>query len=132
MILDTSFVFDLLARDPDAFDKGSELHEQGETQYLPVPVIAEAWYGVVSSDNDGEDRLVDNLTFMYPVVEIDRQIAKAAARLRATAVEREPGKADDIDTNDLYIAGVADVHRDAVLTANERHFRLLDVPVETY
>jgi hypothetical protein len=42
VIIDSSYLFDLMANDPDAFAKGMELVEQEEMQWAPSPVVAEA------------------------------------------------------------------------------------------
>ena len=52
MILDSSYLFDLMANDSDAFDRGTELVKQGEMQWLPTPVVAEAYYGVATSRSE--------------------------------------------------------------------------------
>ena len=52
MILDSTYVFDLMTSDPDAFEKGVEVVERGELQWLPVPVLAEAFYGVATKRSD--------------------------------------------------------------------------------
>lgn len=39
MIIDSSYLFDLMAEDPNAFSKGDELVEKGEMQWLPIPVM---------------------------------------------------------------------------------------------
>jgi hypothetical protein len=49
VILDSSYLFDLMASDPDAFAKGTELVDRGEMQWLPTPVVAEAYYGVATA-----------------------------------------------------------------------------------
>ncbi|GAA1337770.1 hypothetical protein GCM10009647_080410 [Streptomyces sanglieri] len=43
MIIDSSYLFDLIAEDPDAFSKGTELVKNGKMQWLPTPVVAETY-----------------------------------------------------------------------------------------
>jgi len=45
MILDSSFVIDLLADDPDAFQNGVEMVDRGEMRWLPTPVLAAIFCG---------------------------------------------------------------------------------------
>ncbi|SDF34464.1 PIN domain-containing protein [Halorientalis regularis] len=52
MILDSSYLFDLLTSDPDAFAKATKLVERGEMQWLPTPVVAETYYGVATARRD--------------------------------------------------------------------------------
>ena len=49
MILDSTYVFDLMAEDRNAFEKGVEVVERDELPWLPTPVVAEAYYGAAST-----------------------------------------------------------------------------------
>jgi len=60
MILNSSYLFDLMAADPDAFAKGMELVENGEMQWLPTPVVAETCYGVATARSDTTEQDVRN------------------------------------------------------------------------
>lgn len=131
MILDSSYLFDLMASDPAAFAKGTELVEQGEMQWLPTPVIAEAYYGVATVRSETTEQEVRNRLLGYPRVDVDEEVARVAGRLLAEADDREGGDAG-VGANDAYIAAMAQVLDDAVLTDNVDDFEALDVPVETY
>ncbi|MFB6087863.1 MAG: PIN domain-containing protein [Haloarculaceae archaeon] len=131
MILDSSYVFDLMASDPDAFEKGTELVERGEMQWLPTPVVAEVYYGVGTAASDTTEQEVHNRLLGYPRVDVDEEIARTAGELLAAADDRQGGNAG-VGSNDAYIAAMADVLDDAVLTANVADFDALAVAVETY
>lgn len=131
MIIDSSYLFDLMAEDPDAFAKGAELVEDGEMQWLPTPVVAEAYYGVATARSDTTEQAVRNRILGYPRVDVDEEIARTAGNLLAAADDRVGGEIS-VGPNDAYIAAMADVLEDAVLTANVDDFEVLDVPVETY
>ncbi|MFC6977046.1 PIN domain-containing protein [Halomicroarcula sp. GCM10025709] len=131
MIIDSSFLFDLMAEDPAAFSKGSELVDRGELQWLPVPVVAEAYYGVAAAQSDTTEAELRNHLLGYPRLDIDEEIARTAGELLANADEAEGGDAG-VGANDAYIAAMADVLDDAVLTDNVDDFEALGVPVETY
>lgn len=131
MILDSSYLFDLMADDPDAFEKGAELVERGEMQWLPTPVVAEAYYGVATSRSDATEREVRNRLLGYPRIEVDEEVARTAGALLANA-DDEAGADAGVEANDAYIAAMAEVLDDAVLTANVEDFERLGVPVETY
>lgn len=131
MIIDSSYLFDLMAEDPDAFSKGAELVENGEMQWLPTPVAAEAYYGVATARSDTTEQEVRNRLLGYPRIEINEEIARTAGKLLAEADDRVGGNAG-VGPNDGYIAAMADVFDDAVLTDNVADFEALGVPVETY
>lgn len=131
MILDSSYLFDLLADDPDAFSKGVELVDRGEVQRLPTPVIAETHYGVATARSTTTGREVRNRLLGYPRVEVDEAVARTAGELLAAADDAAGGNAG-VGPNDAYVAAMADLGDDAVLTANVDDFETLGVPVETY
>ena len=120
-----------MAEDTDAFTKGTELVEEGEMQWLPTPVVAEAYYGVATARSDTTEQELRNRLLGYPRVDVDEEIARTAGELLAKADDRVGGDAG-VGPNDAYIAAMAEVLDDAVLTANVEDFKVLDVPVETY
>jgi predicted nucleic acid-binding protein len=81
MIIDSSYLFDLMAKDPDAFSKGAELVEDGEMQWLPTPVVAEAYYGVFTARSNTTEKAVRNHILGYPRIDIDEEIARKAGKL---------------------------------------------------
>ncbi|TQQ83704.1 PIN domain-containing protein [Halonotius terrestris] len=131
MIIDSSYLFDLMAGDDDAFSKGVELVERGEMQWLPTPVVAEAYYGVATAGSDTTEQEVRNRLLGYPRVSVDDEIARVAGELLAEADDTVGGDAG-VGSNGAYIAAMASVLDDAVLTDNVDDFETLGVPVETY
>jgi predicted nucleic acid-binding protein len=131
MIIDSSYLFDLMAADPDAFSKGAELVENGEMQWLPTPVVAETYYGVATARSDTTEQEVRNRLLGYPRIDVDEEIARRAGELLAAADDRAGGGAG-VGINDGYIAAMADVLNDTVLTDNVADFEVLGVSIETY
>lgn len=131
MIIDSSYLFDLMAGDSDAFSKGVELVDEGEMQWLPTPVVAEAYYGVTTARSDTTEQELRNRLLGYPRIDVDEEIARNAGELLAMADDRVGGEAG-VGANDAYIAAMADVLEDAVLTDDVEDFEALGVPVETY
>lgn len=130
MILDTSFLIDLFAGRPAAFDRGSELVTDGIVQRVPSPVVMELTYGAAFGDAE-ERRAVRNALRMYPIVEQDAELAGRAGQLLATA-DLEAGGESGIDKVDPMIAAVADRYEEPVLTANVEDFEALGVSVDAY
>lgn len=131
MILDSSYLFDLMGEDPGAFAKGVELVERGEMQWLPTPVVAETYYGVFTARSDTDEQAVRNRLIGYPRIEVDEAVAREAGRLLAEVDDGAGGNAA-VGPNDAYIAAMANVFDDTVLTANVADFEVLGVSVETY
>ena len=131
MILDSSYLFDLMASDPDAFAKGTELVDRGEMQWLPTPVVAEAYYGVATARSETTEQGVRNRLLGYPRVDVDEEVARVAGTLLAEADDRAGGDAG-VGANDAYIAAMAEILGDAVLTDSVDDFAALGVSVETY
>jgi predicted nucleic acid-binding protein len=131
MILDSSYLFDLMAERPAAFRKGNELVDDGEMQWLPTPVVAEVYYGVATVRSDTAEAEVRNRLLAYPRVDVDEEVARTAGELLAAADDEVGGDAG-VGANDAYIAAIADILDDTVLTDNVADFRALGVPVETY
>ena len=108
-----------------------ELVENGEMQWLPTPVVAEAYYGVATVRSTTTEQELRNRLLGYPRIEVDDEIARRAGELLAAADDRAGSNAG-VGANDGYIAAMADVLDDAVLTNNVDDFARLGVPVETY
>jgi predicted nucleic acid-binding protein len=131
VIIDSSYLFDLMADDPDAFAKGADLVADGEMQWLPTPVVAETYYGVATARSNTTEQDVRNRLLGYPRIDVDEEIARRAGALLAAADDRAGSNAG-VGANDGYIAAMADILDDAVLTANVEDFEALGVAVETY
>jgi predicted nucleic acid-binding protein len=131
MILDSTFIFDLMRDDRDAFTKGVDLVERGEMQWLPTPVVAEVYYGAMTVRSDTTPAEVRNRLLGYPRVDVDNEVARTAGSLLADADDAVGGDAG-VGPNDAYIAAMADILDDAVLTENTDDFEALGVPTETY
>jgi predicted nucleic acid-binding protein len=131
MIIDSSYLFDLMAEDVGSFSKGAELVENGEMQWLPTPVVAEVYYGVATARSDTTEQEVRNRLLGYPRIDVDEEVARTAGELLAGADDRVGGDAG-VGPNDAYIAAMADILNDAVLTDNVDDFEALGVQVETY
>lgn len=131
MIIDSSYLFDLMANDSAAFAKGTELVERGEMQWLPTPVVAETYYGVATARSNTTEQEVRNRLLGYPRIDVDEEVARVAGTLLAEADDRAGWNAG-VGTNDAYIAAMAEILDETVLTQNVRDFEALKVPVETY
>jgi predicted nucleic acid-binding protein len=131
MILDSTYLFDLMAEDPGAFEKGTELVDRGEMQWLPTPVVAEVYHGVATERSSVDAGAVRNRLLSYPRVDLNNEMARVAGELLAAADDAAGGESG-VGWNDAHIAAAADILDDSVLTENVEDFERLGVPVETY
>lgn len=60
MILETSFVIDLMSQQPDAVRKFWELQEQKENLFITTPTIFELWSGIVRSSKPDAEKKKSN------------------------------------------------------------------------
>lgn len=129
--MDSSYLFDLTGNDPNAFDKGGELTERGEIQWVPTPVIAEAYYGAATKRSGTDGRDIRNRLLGYPRFDVNEEIARTAGQLLARADDCSGGNSG-VGPNDAYVAAIADILDQAVLTDNVADFERLGVAVGTY
>jgi predicted nucleic acid-binding protein len=131
MILDTNFLIDLFDGDEDAHAKAEELHERQAMQRIPAPVLAELEYGAEHELDDEERRRIRNVSRMYSVTRLDRNLALRAGQLMAKA-DRETDGSTGADLVDAMVAAVGDVSDEPVLTDEERDFDDLGVQTECF
>ena len=128
MILDTSFVLDLLDGDEGAVAKAEELECDGVTTKLPAMTILELYVGIGAAVDKDEERRIRRVIDPLPVVPLDEDVAIRAGRrigeLSASSFKREKG--------DAAIGATADVAGEPVLTRNVDDFERLGFEVETY
>ena len=133
MILDTAFLIELLRKEQRAFEKGVELAENKIPQRVPSPVLYELQYGTELYGDESEKRAIGNLNRLYPIVDLNEQIARKAARLIAEADQNAGGAGETgVDDVDPMVAAVADIVDEPVLTSNIDDFEILGVQTETW
>ncbi len=129
MILDTSFVVDLMDRQPDAVNKFWAIQGQ-ENLFVTTPTIFELWSGIArSSRPEQEKRKVLEVLDSQLVLELDEESAEQGGKIDGMLV-REGLR---IEPEDCMIAGIAKHHQEKVLTRNVKHFgRIKGLSVESY
>lgn len=123
MILDTSFLIDLMRKDPAALSLLDRIESGSEPLRVPTPVFYELWEGVERSQKPiRELGAVEEALESYPPLELNVAAAKRAGRLSAAQLRR----GYDVDDVDLLIAGMAIEAGEAVVTRNEKDFGRID------
>mgnify|MGYP001582338018 CR=1 FL=1 len=130
MILDTTFLIDLLDGLPEAVNKMKELYEQQEQLLVATPSVFELWTGVARSDlPEKERRKVKMVLESQLVLDLTESSAEEAGMINGTLWK----KGIPIDAEDCMIAGVALQHHQLVLTRNVQHFgRIQGLYLATY
>jgi predicted nucleic acid-binding protein len=130
MLLDTSFLIDLLDGRSEAVALAKKIDEEGEHLRLPAPVLFELWVGAARAvGRTSELHPLEELETAYEVVGFDSSDARSAGTLQASL--RRSGKV--LGTVDVQIAGMAVARAEELVTgdialASVGH----GVPVRTY
>ena len=121
MILDTSFIIDLLrGENPEARKKAEELDHLLETKAAVSVTVMELWRGAFQSiRKEHEKEKIETLLKSLLVYSFDEKGAKKSGEIEADLISE--GKI--IDLEDIMIGGVALVKNEAILTKNKKHFQ---------
>ena len=130
MLLDTTFLIDLMNGDGAAVEKARELERDLVQQRLSSMTIFELYYGVARSDqSEAEREKVVNVLSSKPVHPADTAVMRKAGRLAGELANAGSAVGD----GDIIVGATADVVDEPVLTRNVSDFERLDgVDVETY
>lgn len=130
VILDSSFLIDLMNADEDAIAVATELESVDEPQRVPAQVVYELYVGAGYTDRAFEE--IDEIQSVLesrPVVPLTDEIARHAGRIDGR-LRRDGNR---IGQGDVTIAATAIRHDEAVVTGNPRDFRRIpDVIVRDY
>ena len=130
MLLDTSFLIDLMQENEEAKAKAEELTAGSVALMVGTPTMFELYLGVGLAIKSAEER--------EKVLEALRSLTQVhldgASATRAGAVYAQRTKeGTSIDAEDAMIAGIAIENQQAVLTRNVKHFAgIAGLKVEQY
>lgn len=130
MILDTSFIIDLMNGDEGAVDTAQKLEHSDALPKIPTMTLMELYIGVgYLEDGNAELDKIKNVVSSLPIIHLDDGIAKRAGLL--TGELKRNG--ESISRGDAVIGSTAAVYNEPVLTANVNEFeRIEGLKVETY
>ena len=130
MILDTSFVIDLLRGKKSAEEKAQELDKENQSVTIPTPVVFELFVGVVQADAPvSERRKVEKFTSAYGHSDLRYEEAKTAGEVLGNLLI----KGKRIGIIDSLIVSFALNRGESILTRDPEHFgRIEGVTVESY
>jgi predicted nucleic acid-binding protein len=124
LLLDSTFVIDLLDGVPDAIARQRRMFESGDEPFTNEVVICEVRAGLKHRDEPDLVGILEPVEFIQPGPEA----ALLAGQWRRSAHEH----GYRLSLPDALIAAAADAIDAAVLTRNVRDFALTPVRVETY
>lgn len=130
MILDTTFLVDLMRGEDAAVEREMELESRGRTQSLASITVAELTFGVERSDRPGEEkRRIARVMEDRPVHAADAGVMRTTGRIRG----RLANDGTPIGVSDAIVAATARTTDETVLTRNVDDFEPVGgVEVETY
>ena len=129
MLLDTSFLIDLMSGDEGAVEKARELERELVQQRLSAMTLFELYYGVARAERSGEEReTVEAVLASKPIHPADTAVMRKAGRLSGELMN----EGNAVGDGDVIIGATAAVGDEPVLTRNVEDFERLDVDVETY
>lgn len=130
MILDTSFLIDVMNADEAALAKIDEIEGNGVEQNVPAMALQELYIGVGATElPDRERRQIERVVEPRPVLPTTEEIARKAGRIDGTLRRR----GERIDAGDAAIGATGVVRDEPVLTGNVDHFeRIPGLEVERY
>ena len=129
MLLDTTFLIDLMNGDTGAVEKARELETDLVQQRPSAMTLFELYYGAArSNQSDAEREKIARVLESKPVYPADSAVMRKAGRLSGELTN----DGNTVGDGDVIIGATADVLEEPVLTRNVDDFERLGVDVETY
>ena len=129
MILETTFIVDLLRKKAEAIKKMEELEKDNEAHFVTAPTIHELWSGLTQISRQEEEKIkIMSILEGLPILALDTPSAEISGKIDGILVKE--GRM--IDPEDCMIAGIALHHKEKILS-NDSHFkRIKGLNVENY
>ena len=127
--LDTSFVIDLLRGKEEVRSLKEELDRMETTIFLTTPTVMELWSGAcLSQAPEREKEKINALWHSFSILPVDKESAQEAGEIEAELIQ----KGQIIETEDLFIAGIARSRGEKVVTRDEHFARIKGLKVWKY
>ena len=129
MILDTSFIIDLMRNDQESIKKIAGLKKTSTNLMSTTLSVFEIWQGI--EDLESEEKKDKIVKFLSSIGFLTLDVASAKKAGTIYAKLRRNGI--DIGAVDSLIGAIALLHNQTILTRNVKHFnRIEDLKVESY
>ena len=129
MLLDTSFLIDLMDGDDDAVRKAREIEAGLVQQRISSMTLFELYYGIArAADSEAERETVERVLASKPIHPADTAVMRKAGRMSGEL----QNDGTPVGDGDVIIAATAEILEESVLTRNIEDFGRLGVEIETY
>lgn len=129
VLLDTSFLIDLMDGDEGAVEKAREMEQDLIQQRISSMTVFELFYGIArATDSEAEREQVEQVITSKPIHPADSPVMQKAGHL-AGELQNEGTPVGD---GNVIIAATAQVVEEPILTCNVSDFERLGVDVHTY
>jgi predicted nucleic acid-binding protein len=130
LLVDTTFVIDVMKQDGDAVQKAKDLSDASVSVLVGTPTIFELYVGVGLSIRAGEEKeKVLRVLKSLPHLSLDAGSASKGGAIYAQRI-REGAR---IDPEDAMLAGIAIQNNEPLLTRNRKDFTgISDLRLESY
>lgn len=130
MILETTFLVDLLRGKQEAVSKMRELEGSRIPLFITTPSIVELWSGIIRFNKPQSEKIkILKVISEQLILDLTKEAAIEAGKIDGILVKS--GK--EIEPEDSMIAGIAIANHEAVLTRNTEHFRrVTGLAIERY
>ncbi|MFO7925589.1 MAG: PIN domain-containing protein [Halobacteriota archaeon] len=134
MIVDTSYILDVIDGDEAAINKERELEAESVPLVIPPMTTLELYIGVGKMSGPLEERrTVEAVLDSYPLVDMTPRISRRAGRLLGERMAAaNDGEEPGIRKGDAVIAATALERDEPVLADNRRHGNISGITHETY
>ncbi|MBS3145855.1 PIN domain-containing protein [Candidatus Woesearchaeota archaeon] len=129
MILDTSFIIDLMRNDQESIKKIAGLKKTSTNLMSTTLSVFEIWQGI--EDLESEEKKDKIVKFLSSIGFLTLDVA--SAKKAGTIYTKLRRNGIDIGAVDSLIGAIALLHNQTILTRNVKHFnRIEDLKVESY
>jgi len=130
MLLDTSFIIDLLRGREAAVKKIKKLESELVATNISAPSIFEVFVGIsLTKKPYAEKKKVMDVLESWGTLVLDSECAALSGNIHGQLIK----DGQTIDPEDSMIAGIAIVNKEVLLTRNTKHFRRVpNLKIEEY
>ncbi len=130
MILDTSFVIDVMEEKEEAVLKLKEIIKSGDLQLITSLTIFELFTGLARSKRPTEERnKITKVLEGQNIISFDKESAEIGGEIDGKLIADGNG----INIVDSMIAGIALIKKEKIVTRNIKDFsRIKNLEIETY
>lgn len=130
MLLDTSFIIDLLRGKESAVKKIKMLESESLATNISSPSIFELFVGIsLTKKPASEKKKIMDVLESWGTLVLDSKCAALGGKIHGLLIK----EGQPIDPEDSMIAGIAITHSEILLTNNTKHFnRVPDITLEEY